>query len=358
MAAGSRALQAGDLPRAAAAFRAATVASPGSAEAFFGLGLVALRQGQPEAAAAALTKATRLDERLQGAHLFLGIADYQLGQVEPAVASLRAELAVAPDSMEALTWLTIVLLGADRAGEAVPVIDHAVSLRPDDAQLLYFQAKAHGAVVKAALGRLYALDPESALVHRATAESLDGSGDVTKAVLEYQAALKKDPGNPDLMEALGQEQLKAGQVEAAAATFQEELGRNPNSSTALYNLGRLDVEKGKPADGVALLRRALAEHAPGSPTSFYLGLGLAELNQNEEAERSLKASLTADAPAFVRQGAWYQLARVYAKLGRKAEQGNALAQLKKVLDEQNREKEATAKAARAQSPGLQPAGQP
>ena len=349
---GSAAMQRGDLPAAEAAFRRATEAAPQAAEAFLGLGLVQLREGDAEGAASALGRASTLNPQLGGAHLFLGIADYQLGQTDGAMANLRLELALNPDNTEAGTWLTIVLLGADRAAEAAPVVDPAAALKPDDPQLLYLQAKAHGAVVKAALAKLFALDPDSALVHRASAESYEAAGDTERAITEYAAALRKEPNSPDLLEALGDAQQKGGHPQAAAATFAEELKLNPNSAAALYDLGRIDVEGGKPAEGVALLRRAQAAHAVASPTDFYLGLGLAETGQNAEAEQWLRASLGANPPDFVQQGAWYQLARVYGRLNRKPEQQDALAHLKLVLEAQNRAKDATAKAARAQSPGL------
>ena len=357
---GSGAMQHGDLPGAERAFREATHVAPRSAEAAMGLGLVQLREGSAEDAVASLSKAAALGPQLGGVHLFLGIAQYQLGRAADAIASLRAELAMSPDNVEAATWLTIALLGTDRSAEAVPVVDHAVALKPADPDLLYLQAKAHGAVVKGALAQLYALDPDSALVHRATAESLDGSGETEKAIAEYQAALRKQPGSPDLLEALGDEEQKGGHVEAAAAAFEQELKANPNSPVALYDLGRLDVERGKPAEGIVLLRRAQAGHAGSAATEFYLGLGLAETGQNEEAAHWLQASLVHDPPAFVQQGAWYQLARVYGKLNRKGEQQDALAHLKTVLEAQNRNKEATARAARAQTPAANAtqAGQP
>ena len=347
---GTAAMRRGDLSTAESAFRSAAQAQPNRAEAYLGLGLVELRKGDALAAADALGRAGKLDARLGGAHLFLGIAQYQLGMTDDAVASLRAELALNPTSIEASTWLTIVLLAADRAEEAIPVVDRAVMLKPEDSQLLYLQAKAHGLIVKSALAKLFAQDPDSALVHRASAENYAGAGDTEKAITEFQAALHKEPDSPDLLEALGEAQQKGGHAEAAAGTFARELTLNPNSAVALYDLGRIDVEGGKPADGVALLRRAQAAHAVASPTDFYLGLGLAELGQNAEAERWLKAALEANPPEFVQQGAWYQLARVYQRLNRKEEARDSLAHLKTVLDAQNQAKEVTAKAARAQSP--------
>jgi tetratricopeptide (TPR) repeat protein len=95
----------------------------------------------------------------------------------------------------------------------------------------------------------------------------------------------------------------------------------------------IEVKTGKPEAGVALLRRAQAEHAMAAPTDFYLGLGLAELDKNEEAAHWLEDSL-ANAPSpFIEQSAYYQLARVYQKLERKTDAENALEKLRKLKAE-------------------------
>ncbi len=347
---GSAAMQRGDLPFAESSFRAAARMAPNSAEAFLGLGLVQLKEGGADGAIISLQQAAKLDSRLGGVHLFLGIAEYQIGRNEDALSSLRAELSLVPDNVEAATWLTIALLSANRTAEAVPVIDHAADLKKDDPEVLYLQAKAHGEVVKASLAKLYQLDPDSALVHRATAESLDGSGETQKSVAEFKAAIRKQPGNPDLLEELGDEEQKAGQVDSAAATYEQVLKMNPQSAVAMYDLGRLDVERGKPDEGVTLLREAQKRNANPSPTAFYLGLGLAELGKNEEAVQWLHVSLQHEPTPFIQKGAWYQLARVYGKLDRKAEAQDALAHLKLVVDQQSPAGEETPKPKARTSP--------
>ena len=138
-------------------------------------------------------------------------------------------------------------------------------------------------------------------------------------------------------------------MDAAKQAFQKELELNPHSALALYNLGRIDVERGQPEHGVALLRKADAVHASPAPTDFYIGLGLAELGQNAEAAQWLEKSLANHPSPFIEQGAWYQLGRVYQKLDRKPEAQHALAELKRLLDLAQQQKEVTARQARAGS---------
>ena len=328
--AGRAAMQAGNLPEAERDFRRAVSLAPTSADACLGLGLVEMRRGAVGDAILSIGEATERDPRLQGAHLFLGIAQYQAGQTQAAEQSLGAELALAPENAEALTWLGIVKLGSNHPEEAVAPLDHAASLKGNDPQVLYYQAKAHEAMAESVITRLYKLDPDSVLVHRAQAEALASSGQPEKAIAEYKLALGKQPGNADLVEAMAEQQQKISRFDDATVAYQQELALNPGSAIALFHLGRINVEHGKPEEGVALLRRAAALHAKPAPTDFYLGLGLAELHENEEAAHWLEESLASQPSPFIAQSAYFQLARVYQRLNRKPDADRAIEQLKRL----------------------------
>ncbi len=344
---GRDAMQRGNLQEAEVQFRKATAAAPSFSDAYLGLGLVQLRRGEIDDAIQALSRATELNPKLPGAHLFLGIAEYQVGQPESAATALKAEIALRPGNTEALTWLGVVELGAGHPEQATAPLDEAAALNPKDPQTLYYRARAHMLVAEAAYRELSQLDPDSALVHRGMAESFEVAGQPEKAIAEYEAAIKKDASNPDLYDALADANQKISRIDAARQAYQKELELNPHSALALYNLGRMDVERGQPADGVALLHKAQAAHASPAPTSFYLGLGLAELGQNAEAAHWLEDSLANHPSPFIEQGAWYQLGRVYQKLNRKTDSQHALAELKRLLDLAQQQKEVTAKQAAA-----------
>ncbi len=327
---GSVAMQAGDLPAAQTAFQHALTLAPRSAEAHFGLGLVQLRTGAPEAAMASLKQAASLDPKLGGTHLFLGIAQYQNGQPEAALANVRAELGLSPDNVEALTWFGIIALGGDHPEQAVAPLDRAVALKPNDPMLLYYDGRAHSQVAAAVMSKLYALDPDSVLVHRALAESYAESNQPEKSIAEYNTALTRQPGNSELLEALGEQQQKLSRFEDAQKTYTADLAINPSSPGALYNLGKMRVEHGHPQEGVDLLRKAIAAHVRPAPADFYLGYGLAQLGQNDEAAHWLERSL-ADGPSpFIEASADFQLARVYQHLGRKQEAQRLLAHLQQL----------------------------
>lgn len=330
---GSADVHQGNLAAAESLFQRVVKAAPELSDGYLGLGLTQLRLDNVTAAIPSLKRAVELNSQLPGAHLFLGIAQYQAGQASDAADSLKAEIALNPNNVEALRWLGVVELGLGHPEQATEPLDEAAQLAPKDPNILYYKARAHILLAEDAYRQLVALDPDSALVHRARGDMLANSGQPEKAIPEYEAAIQKDPRNPDLYELLGEQNQKVNRLDAAVAAYETELKMNRNSAVALYNLGKIKVDSGETAVGVALLRRAQAAHAVAAPTDYYLGLGLAKLNQNEEAAHWLESALENHPSSFVEQGANYQLARVYQKLHREADAQHALARLKELKAE-------------------------
>lgn len=331
---GAGAMQQGKMAEAERAFSQATVAAPQFAEGFLDLGLVQLREGKPEAAEVSLAKAVALNPDLQGAHMFLGIAKYQMREVDAAAANLREELRLQPQNVEALTWLGIVELGAGDADKAAPPLDQAVELSPKDPNLLYLRARAHSLIAQESYQALYQLDPDSWRVHKALAESYSALQQPEKAVEEFQKAIAKQPDNADLYESLGDEYQKLSRFDDAMKAYEQEAKLDPHNGIALYNLGKIDVERGDPAAGVALLRQAIEAHSSPAPSYFYLGLGLSKVGKNEESAKWLERSMASDPSDFIKQSGYYELSRVYQRLGRRQDSLHALEELKKLKAQQ------------------------
>jgi len=330
---GSDAMHQGKAADAENYFRQVTMVAPQLADAYLGLGLAQMRENKASDADASLGKAIELNPKLLGAHMFFGIANYQLAKFDEASKALREEIILQPENTEALTWLGIVELGSGRPDLAVAPLDQAGALSPKDPNILYYRGRAHTLVAEQTYQALYRLNPDSWYVHRALGESLSASGQPEKAIAEYLAAIQKQPDNPDLYESLGDEDQKMSRFDDATKAYQQELKLSPENGIALYNLGKIQVETGDPATGVAMLHRAVDAHASAAPTYFYLGLGLSKLGQNQEAGDWLDKSLTAKPSDFIKQSAYYELARVYQKLNRKEDSQRALEELKRLKAE-------------------------
>jgi tetratricopeptide (TPR) repeat protein len=313
-------------------FRQATVSAPELPDAYLGLGMAELREGKTEDAEHALSKAVELNPAAPGAHMFLGIAQYQMNKLDAATVSLKQELVQQPDNVEVLTWLGIAELGAGHADEAVGPLDRAAQLSPKDPNVLDYRGRAHSLVAQESYRALTALDPDSWRVHRALGEIYSESKDWTNAAAEYQKAVDKQPNNSDLYEALGDVDQRLRHFEEATHAYETELKLSPHNPIALFNLGKMQVERGDPQRGVALLRQAAEVSAPSAQISVYLGRGLADTGHAEEAATWLEKSL-AEAPSqFMKESAYFQLARVYKMLNRNEDAQRAAGELKKLKE--------------------------
>jgi len=147
--------------------------------------------------------------------MFLGIAEFQINKLDQAEAALNAEVALQPKNVEVLSWLGIIELGAGHANKAAAALDRAAELSPKDANILYYQGRAHSLIAQQAYQALYRIDPDSWLVHRALGENYSESGQPEKAIEEFEAAIRKQPNNSDLYEALGEANQRMSRFDEA-----------------------------------------------------------------------------------------------------------------------------------------------
>jgi Flp pilus assembly protein TadD len=327
---GATAMRQGNIPEAEQDFQRAVTASPHDADAYLGLGMAQLREGKLDAAVQSLTRASELKPTIPSAHMFRGIALFQMNSIDAAVDQLKEEIKLQPKDTEALTWLGIIEIQAGKPEDACGPLDQAAKLNPGDQNVLFYQVRAHTLAAQRAFRALYKINPDSWYVHRAQAEIDSEAHQPDKAIEEYKAAIKVRPGDPDLYEALADEEQKVGRSLDATNDYQTVLTLHPNDPIALFNLGKIQVETGDPTQGVAYLRQAVEAHAAPAPTAFYLGLGLSKLGQNEEAATWLERSLASSPSEFILQSDYYELVRVYQKLGRKDESQRALEELKRL----------------------------
>ena len=316
----------GQLTEAESAFRHAVQLAPEMADAHLDLGLVLGREGKMDEAIASLRQALVLDENVASGRLFLGIFLYQDNHPDEAWQELQAELTQRPDNVEALTWMGMVDLSQDHPERAVVPFDHAGELAPNDLNLLELRGRAHSLVAKDVYSRMAKLDPGSWHVHHVQAQLDADEGKHTEAIVEYQAAIRMQPRNPDLYEELGDQYRIASQLEAAEDAYRKGLALGPANPIALYNLGSTEVERGESAQGVPTLQTVVASYPGSAVAEYYLGRGLAYLSRDQEAVIWLKKSVSGGGDIEITKRSYYELTRVYRRLHQTNEAQAALAQ--------------------------------
>ncbi len=122
---GRKALSAGDLHRAEAAFAAAAGPAPRDAEALYYLGVTHQRQGRYDDAARVFEEALAADPDLVDIWAPLGISLYRSGDPAAAEAALDEALGRTPDDSLAHLFLGLVRQEAERCDAALPHLEHA-----------------------------------------------------------------------------------------------------------------------------------------------------------------------------------------------------------------------------------------
>ncbi len=334
---GGEAMHRGDAAAAERSFREATRLAPAMPEAHLDLGLVLAREGRTDDAVAELRRAAAIDPKLPSAHMFLGIFLFQTGHATEARHELEAELALAPDNVEALTWLGIADLAAGDADRAANALDRAAVLQPNDLNILEYRGRAHQQVAQESYARMARLAPENWHVHRVRGELLSNEGKHADAIAEYQAAVKAEPRNPDLWEALGDEYRQTNNLVEAGNSYRKELDLSPGNLIAMYDLGSTEVERGNPAEGVPLLEAMLKGYNGAPVAEYYLGRGLAAEGKNEAAAGWLKKSAAGDPAGEIGKRSWFELTRLFRRMGQPKEATEALAQYNRLREAADRQ---------------------
>jgi tetratricopeptide (TPR) repeat protein len=281
--------------------------------------------------------ACQLDPKLPGAHMFLGVANYQMHRLDKARKALQDEIQLNDKNAEAEMWLGVVELADGHPELAVPPLDRASELAPNDLNVLDYRARAHSLVARDSYAAMYKLAPDSWQVHRALGESYAETGKTAEAISEYKTALAMQPRNSDLYEALGNAYQKVSKFADAKQAYEQELQLSPHNMVALYNLGKIAVENQEdPKSGVLLLEEVVKAYRHSAPADFYMGLGLVKLGRDQDAIPYLEKVGQDESAGEMATRAAYELTRAYRRVGREEDSKHALAEFQRLksADEQ------------------------
>ena len=270
-------------------YKAVIAIKPGFAEVHMNLGLVFQLQGRISEAMAEFRLALKLNPTLTGANFFLGVDHCNLGEGRQAIPFLQAAIRQEPKRPDIRPWLATAEEMVGDIQAEVATLKQALSLRPEDVDLLYLLGHAYERLGKAEVTNLQKAAPGSARAEELLAESYAAGSEWPTSVLHYQNALSASPDMPGLHVELGEVLLQAAKLKRAAWEFDEELRLHPRSLRATVRRGEIDLIQGNVESSLQAWQRAVEIDEPQTERILGIqerGLGDAAFEQLPDALRN------------------------------------------------------------------------
>ena len=183
-----------------------------------------------------------------------------------------------------------------QAKDALPVLQRATQLLPDDAETYYYlgsalQVRGDLAGAMASYNRALELRPDYCGAMVNLANTLGAGGRLADAVASYRRALQLQPELAEVHNNLGNVLLQLRQDDAAAASYRRALEIKPDFAQAHSNLGNALRALGQPREALASYRRALEIEPRFAHAHNNLGNALLQLGQADEAVTSYRRAL-------------------------------------------------------------------
>jgi len=181
-----------------------------------------------------------------------GAAAYQSGDYAAALAQYQAALEKNPQDTDSLSNLGQVLVKMNRPADAIPYLQRAVSLAPDQWTYQFNLARAFGLVSRLdesiqGYRRAQELLPDDYVTTFNLALSLHKKGDEAAAVEQYQKAINLQPDDASFRKALGISYERLQKPAEAAAAYQEYLRLSPAAPDADTVRARIAELTGAPS---------------------------------------------------------------------------------------------------------------
>jgi tetratricopeptide (TPR) repeat protein len=319
-------------------------------------GTEAEKNGHLDVAIAEFRKVTELEPRVAEGFVSLGQAYLENHDYGQAIPSLQRALELSPDSQPAHQLLGYALLaqgyaskaishlekGEDNAAlgiaqmeagqlsNAVTNLQAALAKNPSDPDLLYYFGRASGLLSKQSIDTLIATYPDSPRAHQAMAENYYVLRQMPQAEKEFQAAMRLRPDLPKIHLELGLVYATASQWPQAEEAFRAETKLQPGLAEAAYRLGDALLQQGKVREARAELTRS-DKLLPEMPETLYaLGKAAALEGDGVSAEKDWKKVIELERATSLAAQAHFALAGLYRKQGKAQEAAREMEEFKKL----------------------------
>ncbi len=317
--------QQGKVTEAEAAWRSVLSSHPNESEAYAHLGLLEARQEHYNEAIVLYRKALALNPKMPNLRLNLGLSLFKTGDFAAAIQifeSLRkSELESSPENLRLLTLIGLAHYGLGNYTAAIPYLKKAAAADPENLTFRMDLAQSclwskNYQCVLDAYREILTLKPDSAEADMLAGEAYDEMHNDTKAVEEFQAAVKADPTAPNVHFGYGYLLWRLLKFNEAEKEFRSELANNPDHPLALTYLGDTDIKLNRSLEAPPYLEHALRIEPAITLAHLDLGTVYQGAGRKEDALREFKAAekLSPNDPEV-----HWSLGRCYQSLGRKEE---------------------------------------
>ncbi|MGC4088444.1 MAG: tetratricopeptide repeat protein [Polyangiaceae bacterium] len=223
-------------------------------------------------------------------------------------------------------------LHLDQRGEpapAVPLLERAIEIDPDDSSLRLLLARAlyeekrfpdAASVLRDQLARYGARRPKDrALVHFELARALLAADDRVSALSELDAAAKIDPAHPSILEMLARTALEQGEFDRAERMFRALLlvaGKDAQNRTsraeALFALGEVAEARGDATRAEEFTESAFEAASESAREAQALERALGKRKRTKLLARALELRLGEDLPLREQSRILSELAEIHA----------------------------------------------
>jgi tetratricopeptide (TPR) repeat protein len=267
---------------------------PAPFELAFALGGAYLASGNTQKAEEYYDQAGKLDERCAECFQQIARIAQKDGEKEKALSYLIKAKAQAPANPEILFEFGRLCLEADLFRDAIPALEKASQLEPQNDRYAYVLASAYVGKVRhkealAILQRLVEKHPEDPVLNYAYGSVLYTEGMNLDGAEKYlRKSIELQPKQVGAYYYLGMVIVKKGDQEQAGTIFQEILERHPDHLASLEQLGTILVKQRKNEEAQHVLEKVL-QLDPKSLTGHYqYGLLLGRLGQRDESKKHME----------------------------------------------------------------------
>ncbi len=287
--------QQGKNAEAEAAWRAYLKAHPSSSEPYAHLGLLEARQEHYSEAVPLYRKALAIGPEVPGLRLNLGLALFKSGDLKDAIREFSLLEKSQPGNLQLTTLIGMAHYGLAEYAEAIPYLKEAAGSDPRNLPLRL--ALAHSCLrsrqnqcVLDVYHEILTLDAESAEADMLAGEAMDAMKDSSGAILQFRAAVKANPKEPNAHFGLGYLLWVKKQYSEAASEFQSELDNDPDHVQATLYLADARIQMNQIQDAGPLLERALKLDPALGLGHLDMGIVYAQAGRNEDALQELTAA--------------------------------------------------------------------